>query len=168
MSRSFVDLKPCQSFCDASYYSLDIPSAFAFGSNLEMPPKTNPNGCYKNSTIIKISYKISSSWDRHRAFNRALGTPEPSWGFTGFTGPLSPGVRLPSGLVKLVFGDNFDQNLEGVIFPVSLQELTFGAFFAMRKGCGRLKFDVALHSCIYIYIYLCVYIYVCMYVCNVM
>ena len=37
------------------------------------------------------------------------------------------GVRLPGGLLKLVFGDNFDQNLEFVIFPGSLQELTFGA-----------------------------------------
>lgn len=37
------------------------------------------------------------------------------------------GVHLPENLKKLVFGDSFNQPVESVIFPNSLQELTFGS-----------------------------------------
>ena len=57
--------------------------------------------------------------------------------------PFPPqGVRLPPKLAHLIFGDDFDQNLENIKWPQQLQSLTFGAEYNQSLRGVRLPDDL--------------------------
>ena len=50
-------------------------------------------------------------------------------------------VTLPSSLQSLSFGAEFNQSLERVTLPSSLQSLSFGYYVQAKPGAGDLAID---------------------------